>query len=124
VIVAVEVPAFAPRTGSAYHKFEHPGSDYTLCGTAAVVTLDGEGNVVSARLCFTGVTATPYLATPVTEALDGGDGSDEAIASAVAGHLAIPDPIGDRFASASYRAATAKEFARRTLIQARDAARG
>lgn len=124
VIVAVEVPAFAPRTGSAYHKFEHPGSDYTLCGTAAVVTLDGGGKVASARLCFTGVTATPYLATPVTDALSGGDGSDTAIAQAVGDHLEIPDPIGDRFASASYRAAVAKEYGRRTLIQARDAARG
>lgn len=122
VITAVEVPAFGPRTGSAYHKFEHPGSDYTLCGTAAIVTLDSGGKIASARLCFTGVTATPYDATPVTDALAGGDGSDEAIAQAVSDHLEIPDPIGDRFASASYRAATAKEFARRTLMQARDAA--
>ncbi len=124
VILAVEAPAFPPRTGSAYHKFEHPGSDYTLCGTAAVVTLDRDERIVAARLCFTGVTATPYDATPVTDALAGSDGSDEAIAAAVAAHLAIPDPIGDRFASAAYRAAVAREFARRTLIQARDAARG
>jgi carbon-monoxide dehydrogenase medium subunit len=124
VILAVEAPAFVPRTGSAYHKFEHPGSDYTLCGTAAIVTLDRGGTVVGARLCFTGVTATPYDARPVTDALAGSDGSDEAIAAAVAEHLAIPDPIGDRFASPAYRAAVAGEFGRRALIQARDAARG
>jgi carbon-monoxide dehydrogenase medium subunit len=124
VILAVEVPAFVPRTGSAYHKFEHPGSDYTLCGTAAVVTLDRDERIVAARLCFTGVTATPYDAAPVAAALAGSDGSDAAIAAAVADHLAIPDPIGDRFASAPYRAAMAGEYGRRTLIQARDAARG
>lgn len=124
VLTAVEVPAFGPRTGSSYQKFEHPASGYTLCGAAALVTLDGGGRVERARLCYNGLTATPLDAASVGDALAGGDGSDAAIAQAVADHLEVPEPLGDAYASAGYRVAMAAEYGRRTLAAARDAAGG
>ena len=44
VLIAVEVPALGPGTGSAYLKLEHPASGYALCGAAAVVELDRDGS--------------------------------------------------------------------------------
>jgi carbon-monoxide dehydrogenase medium subunit len=41
LITEVRVPAFAPKTGSAYLKMEQLASGFALCGVAVKVTLDG-----------------------------------------------------------------------------------
>jgi carbon-monoxide dehydrogenase medium subunit len=121
VLLGVEMAPSAGGTGSAYLKVEHPASGYAVCGAAAVVRMDG-GTVAAAGLAFSGVTTTPHLATVVTDALVGGDGSDAAIDSAVDGQLAIADPMGDLHASGEYRAHLAGAYGKRALKLARDRA--
>ena len=121
VLVDVEAAALGAGTGSAYLKVEHPASGYAVCGAAAVVRLQ-EGAVAAASLAFNGVTTTPYLATAVTEALSGGDGSDTAIDQAVDTHLAIAEPMGDLHASGEYRGHLAAAYGKRALKLARDRA--
>ena len=70
----------------------------------------------------TASTATPYLASAVTDALVGGDGSDAAIAAAVDGELAIAEPMGDLHASGEYRRHLAAAYGKRALGRARDRA--
>ncbi len=123
ILVAVEVPKLGAGTGSAYLKFEHPASGYAVCGAAAVVTIEG-GKCAAASLAFNGVTATPLAADAVTAALAGGAADDGAIDAAVDGHLAVADPLGDVFASGSYRAELAKAYGKRALKAARDRASG
>lgn len=124
ILTAVEVPVLGERTGTAYLKFEHPASGYAVCGAAAIMTLNADGTVARARLCFNGITATPFDAQAVTDALAGKQPDDATIDAAVDQHLNITDPMGDVFASGEYRAAIAKVFAKRALKQARDRARG
>ncbi len=123
VLVAVEVPKLGAGTGSAYLKFEHPASGYAVCGAAAVVTIEG-GKCESASLAFNGVHATPLAAGAVAAALAGGAADDGAIDAAVDGHLAVPDPLGDAFASGPYRVELAKTYGKRALKAARDRASG
>ena len=114
ILTAVEVPVLQ-GAGSAYLKVEHPASGYAICGAAAVVDRNGGRTA----LAFNGVTAKPYHAKAVTDAL-GGDVSDESIDRAVAEHLAIDDPLGDVQASGEYRVELAKVWGRRALKAARD----
>ena len=121
VLVHVEAAVLGAGTGSAYLKVEHPASGYAVCGAAAVVRLKG-GAVAAASLAFNGVTTTPHLATAVTGALTGGNGSDTAIDQAVDTHLAIAEPMGDLYASGEYRGHLAAAYGKRALKLARDRA--
>ncbi len=124
LVTEIEVPKLGPGTGSAYLKVEHPASGYAVCGTAAVVALDGGGTVASVSLAFNGVAATPLAAAAVAEALTGGPADDAILARAVDGHLTIDEPLGDLHASGAYRVALARTYGRRALAAARDRARG
>jgi len=124
ILTAVEIPAATGKSGAAYLKYEHPASGYALCGAAALVTLDGRGKCASARLCFNGVNSHALDAAAVASALVGSDLSDAAIDAAVDGHLSIPDPMGDMFASGEYRAQVANAYGKNALKAARDRARG
>ncbi|MDA2926827.1 xanthine dehydrogenase family protein subunit M [Acidobacteria bacterium AH-259-G07] len=123
VLTAVELPALEERTGSCYLKFEHPASGYAVCGAAAIVALGGDESCERAGLCFNGVTATPYRASAVTEALAGQNLEDATIDQAVTEHLSIDDPMGDTYASGPYRVELAKVYSKRALKTARDRAR-
>jgi carbon-monoxide dehydrogenase medium subunit len=120
ILTAVEIPAMAARTGSCYLKFEHPASGYAICGAAAVVTLDPNGACAAAHLCYNGVSIKAVEAGAVVNALQGTRLSDEEIDNAVDANLAIPDPMGDVFASAEYRQELAKSYGKQALKMARD----
>lgn len=124
ILTAIEVPALGDNTGTAYLKFEHPASGYAICGAAAVVTLAGDGSCESASLCFNGVTATPFNAGAVTDALTGKSLDDAAIDQAVDDNLSVNDPMGDVHASGPYRVELAKVYGKRALKLARDRAQG
>jgi carbon-monoxide dehydrogenase medium subunit len=123
IVTRIDVGVIGPRAGSAYLKFEHPASGYAVCAAAAVVHLGSDGRCRAARLCLNGVTATPLDAAGVSAALVGSTLDDGAIDAAVAGKLAVRDPLGDALFSGDYRASLARTFARRALKLARDRAR-
>ena len=77
----------------------------------------------AARLCFNGITAVPYDAKAVTDALAGSSMSDSDIDSAIS-HLKVEDPLGDVHASGEYRIQLAKVYGARALKLARDRANG
>lgn len=124
ILTSIEVNALGSNSGSAYKKFEHPASGFAICGAAAVVTLNANGNCTSASLCYNGVTATPLNASAVADALVGSDLSDSAIDDAVNSNLTVEDPMSDLHASGEYRAELAKVFGKRALKAARDRAKG
>ncbi|HVS65857.1 MAG TPA: xanthine dehydrogenase family protein subunit M [Thermoanaerobaculia bacterium] len=122
IITAIELPAQSAGAGSAYLKFEHPASGYAVVGAAAIVDLDGDGKVTGGGLAWGGVTAIPLAGDEVIAALVGGDASDETIQTAVE-RVTAEDPLGDVFASGSYRLHLAKVYGRRALAAARDRAK-
>ena len=116
VLTSVSVPGVASGSGTAYVKFSHPASRYSVVGAAAVVSVSG-GTCSSASVVVGGVESTPTRASSVEAALAGSATGGDALAaaaSAVSGDFG-GDPVGDVFASNEYRQAMAAVYVRRAL---------
>lgn len=118
ILTEIRVPAMAPRTGSAYEKFPNPASRYAIVGVAAVVTVDGSGVCQNAKVGLNGVTGKPVAATGVEQALVGQRLNDQTIQGAAAKAADGLEPLGDIFASATYRAHLARVYTKRALTRA------
>ncbi len=118
ILTEIRVPAFAPRTGSAYEKFPNPASRYAIVGAAVVATVDGNGVCQKASVGLNGITGKPIAALGVEQALVGKRLDDQSIQEAAAKAADGLDPLGDIFASAVYRAHLARVFTKRALTKA------
>jgi aerobic carbon-monoxide dehydrogenase medium subunit len=118
ILTEIRVPAFAPRTGSAYEKFANPASGYAIVGVAAVLMVDGNGVCQKASVGLNGVTGKPVAALGVEQALVGQQLNDQTIQAAAVKAADGLDPFGDIFASAEYRAHLARVFTKRALARA------
>jgi carbon-monoxide dehydrogenase medium subunit len=118
ILTEIRVPAFPPRTGSAYAKFANPASGYAIVGAAAVLTVAGNGVCQKASVGLNGITGKPVAAVGVEQALIGKQLNDQTIQEAAAKAADGLDPLGDIFASAEYRAHLARVFSKRALVQA------
>lgn len=118
ILTEIRLPAMAPRTGSAYEKFPNPASRYAIVGAAAVITLDGNGVCLKASVGLNGVTGTPVAAVGVEQALVGQRVNAQSIQEASAKAADGLEPLGDIFASATYRAHLARVFTKRALTRA------
>ena len=61
MLVEVEVPHLAPRTGTSFLEVARRRGDYALVGVAAVVALDSAGKVSAARVALCNAGDTPIL---------------------------------------------------------------
>lgn len=116
ILTSVSVPGVAAGAGTAYVKFSHPASRYSVVGAAAVVKMEG-GRCSAATVVVGGAESTPTRALSVEAALVGTDAGGDAIAaaaSAVSGDFQ-GDAMGDVYASAEYRQAMAAVYVRRAL---------
>jgi carbon-monoxide dehydrogenase medium subunit len=118
LIVAVEVPAQAARTGAAFEEFSRRHGDYALVGVAVTVTLDGSGSCAGARIALLSVGEGPVLATGAMALLQGTDLGAQAIESAAARVAGDIEPPSDIHASQAYRRQLARVLTRRALIRA------
>jgi carbon-monoxide dehydrogenase medium subunit len=59
--VAAFFPALAPRSGTAFAEVARRHGDYAMAGAAALVTLDDDQRVSSARVAYLSVAATPVV---------------------------------------------------------------
>lgn len=121
IITSVDLPARANGTGSAYAKFANPASGYAMVGVAARVTLDG-GKATNVRVALTGAADHATRLTEVEQALEGQALSAESIAAACQNAGEGQDYLGDIHASAEYRAAMVKVYAKRALLKAMERA--
>lgn len=124
IITAVQLPAPAPRTGSAYEKIKHPATLYALCGVAASVTLADDGTVSACRLGLTGATRHATRLSQAEAALVGQAPTDEAIAVAAQAATHGLAFRNDRFGSNDYRAQLTRVLTQRALTRAAARARG
>ncbi len=117
LLTEVRVPAFAPKTGSAYVKMDQLASGFALCGVAVKVTVDG-GIIQDVRIGITGVAPKAYRAKAVEDALKGKVPEAAAIEQA-ANHAADGiTPLEDVHASADYRAHLTRVLTKRALLKA------
>lgn len=116
LITSVRVPATPAGTGTAYVKHAHPASGYAVASAAAVVAL-AAGSCVAATLVVGGASGIPV--TVSVDGLVGGALTDDAVAAATAEvGAALPDTLGDAYASPDYRRHLAGVVARRALAAA------
>lgn len=110
-------PVLAPRAGCAFTEVSRRHGDYALCGVAALVRLDEDGKVTSARAAYISVAGTPVV-LDLTEACDEG--------FAAAGRLAMSKlkPSGDIHATAAYRRHLVGVLTERALAGAHAHAKG
>jgi carbon-monoxide dehydrogenase medium subunit len=100
--VSAHFPAPPPRSGTAFVEVARRHGDYAVCGLAAMVTLQQDGTIGSARTAYISVGPTPVV-LDLTEAVH-----SQVVAEAdwaAAGRLAQDqvDPEADIHATADYR---------------------
>jgi CO/xanthine dehydrogenase FAD-binding subunit len=115
MIVEVEVPLPAPRTGAAFDEIARRHGDYGLAGCAASLTLDEEGAVSSARISLLGVSDAPVLAAEAAAVLAGRRPDAAVVQEAASTAAAAIDPPSDIHASADYRRRLVEVLIRRLL---------
>jgi CO/xanthine dehydrogenase FAD-binding subunit len=124
LLVALELPAPTPGTGSCYVRLEYRRQmEIAVVGATGVLTVDGD-RVGDARIAITALTPTIRRVPEAEAALDGTDGGADAIAAAAAAAAAASTPISDVRASADYRRAMAEVMAARAITASLARARG
>jgi CO/xanthine dehydrogenase FAD-binding subunit len=115
LLIAIDLPAPAVGTGSAYVRLEYRRQmEIAIVGAAAAVTVEG-GKVTAARIAITALAPTIHRITAAEDALVGTDGGREAAAAAADAAAAGAAPISDVRGSADYRRAMAAVIARRAV---------
>lgn len=123
ILTSVDLPGLAANTGSAYAKLPNPASGYAMVGVAASLTVSG-GVAHNVRVALTGAYDNAIRLEEVEQALEGQAANADSIAAAVANAGSELDLMGDIHASAEYRAAMIKVYAKRALLKALERAQG
>lgn len=114
LLVAVEIPSAPARSGSAFLEVARRHGDYALAGVAVAVSLDGAGNVASARVALLSLSDRPVLAR-AADTLVGQQPSADAIRGVADGVRQEVDPPSDIHADARYRRHLAGVLTQRAL---------
>ena len=115
----VLLPKLPPRSASAFLKLETNANDLALLNVGARVTLDESGICREARVVIGGgVGKVPVRMVSCENALKGQRPSPELMEEASQAITLDLHPVSDHRASAQYRSAVAKVYARRTLRRA------
>ena len=117
ILVEIRVPAFAPKTGSAYEKLKRKTGDWATAAAAVVMRIDG-GMVSHVRIALTNLAPTALRAADAEAALLGKPLTDAAIADVAARAMAICDPAEDLRGDRDYKTAMAGQMLRRAIAKA------
>jgi CO/xanthine dehydrogenase FAD-binding subunit len=124
LLVSIDVPPPAPRTGSAYVRLEYRRQmEIAVVGATAAVTLE-EATVSGARVAITALAPTIRRVPAAEDALLGATAEADAVTAAAREAAAGSSPISDVRASERYRRAMAEVIARRAIDIALARARG
>jgi len=118
ILTEVRITVPSGNTGMAYEKFAQKASGFAIAGVAAVITTDGKGNCLHARVGVTGISAKAYRAEAVERALEGKRLDERVITEAVNHAADGQDPLGDIHASGEFRVHLAKVNAKRAIARA------
>lgn len=118
LLVAVDLPAPEPGTGSCYVRLEYRRQmEIAVVGATAVVSVEG-GTVSQARVAITALAPTIRRVPEAERTLIGTDAGPEAVEAAVRAVSEASAPISDVRGSARYRLAMAAVIARRAVAGA------
>jgi aerobic carbon-monoxide dehydrogenase medium subunit len=118
IVREIRIPTGSGQTSSAYLKMAQQASGFAICGAAATVERDGNGQISSLGIGLTGVAARPFRANETEQALIGAAASAETLRAACDKAANGIIALDDIHASADYRLDLARIFARRALERA------
>jgi CO/xanthine dehydrogenase FAD-binding subunit len=123
LLVAVDLPAPAPGTGSCYVRLEYRRQmEIAVVGATALVVVDGD--VTGARIAITALTPTIRRVPEAEAALVGTAADADAVRAAARAAAEAATPISDVRGSAEYRRAMAEVIVGRAITAALTRARG
>ncbi|MCU0775754.1 MAG: xanthine dehydrogenase family protein subunit M [Ideonella sp.] len=117
ILVAIRVPAFAPKTGWAYEKLKRKTGDWATAGAAVVMGMSG-GTVSRVRIAFTNVAPAALRATAAEQALLGKPLDAATLDAAAQAAMAVCDPAEDLRGDREYKTAMAGQMVKRALLKA------
>jgi CO/xanthine dehydrogenase FAD-binding subunit len=124
LLTAIDIPAPAANSGSAYVRLEYRRQmEIAVVGAGASVTIEG-GRITAAKVAITALAPTIHRVAEAESALVGSDGGTEAVEAAAKAAAAGSAPISDVRAGAKYRRAMAAVIAKRAIQAAIARARG
>jgi carbon-monoxide dehydrogenase medium subunit len=115
LLVEVELPPLAPRTGTCFLEVARRRGDFALIGVAAIVTLAADGRCAHASLACCNAGPQPVSAPQAAAALVGERLGEAAFAAAAASVQQATDPLGSVHASAAFQRHLAGVLTRRAL---------
>jgi CO/xanthine dehydrogenase FAD-binding subunit len=123
LLTELRIPALPSRAGSVFLEYARRDGDYALAGVAAVVALDEDGTIASARLGLCSVGPNAVRAHDAEALLRGQKpGSAAWTAAANAVKNALSEPPSDIHGSADYRRHLAGVLTERALAIAAERA--
>jgi carbon-monoxide dehydrogenase medium subunit len=119
MLVEIEIPAMAPRTGSSYKQMARQAGAQALVGAASVITLDEAGKAADVRIALTSVGEIPVFAAQAVAGLVGETLTPELIEAAAESASTVDiDPGADIHCSVEYRRHLARVLTRQSLTEA------
>jgi carbon-monoxide dehydrogenase medium subunit len=118
VLVGVGLPPWLPRTGGDVQEFSRRHGDFAVVAVAAVVRLDGDGDLAETRLALAGVDTTPLRAHGAEKLLVGATPSPAAWREAADTAAAGLTPPTDLHGTAAYRRQLVRVLTERALAAA------
>ena len=119
MLVEIELPMQASRTGWSFMEVAPRAGDYALMGVAALVTLDTAGKCSAAKLVYLNAGDGPVNATEAAQRLQNEVINDKLMdeAAAIASQREI-NPFGNIHTSTEFQRHLAKVLTKRALVQA------
>ena len=119
VLVALRLPARAPRSGDAYLRLiPRTEMDIAVVGAGVSLSVDAQGVVSAARVALGAVAPTALRVDAAAKALVGTRLEAPALQALEAAARAACRPIDDKRGTAAYRTRVAGVLARRAALQA------
>ena len=117
LVTEVRMPGLVPRTGWAITELARRHGDFAIVSVATIVTVDGTGAVMEARLAVGGVGGVPHLAEAARRLVGLRPSAEDlaAFGSAVAAEV---EPESDAIATAAYRKHLTDVLSRRAIMTA------
>jgi len=123
LVTEAAFPALPAAAGCAFAEVSRRNGDYAICGVAAVVELDGDGLIGSARAAYLSVGPRPLVLDLTAACAGSGGGRVPDVAGAGQLAMASVNPEPDIHATAGYRRQLAGVLTERALREASTQAR-
>jgi carbon-monoxide dehydrogenase medium subunit len=118
IVIEVELPPMAPRTGWCFLEVARRRGDYAMAGVAVTLTLGTDGRCEAARFVYLNAGDGPVVADKAAETLLGQEPTAASFDAASQAAILAIDPLGTLHATPAFQRHLAGTLTRRALATA------